>query len=207
MNIGQQIQGIKLHLNNITLQLENIEMQNINNAMNMNQIMMNQFGEQFLNLSFQIFNMGIQTFNTGKDLVMNTDIFFDQLIDLSGQINFMIQSHNMEKMNQMLFQHPIINQQEFFQQELRPSIKANFFFKGDLIKTFCLCFEPYTKVKELYEKFSERVQTYYGIKNGEFFLIYNAKKIENNCQQLIKDYFNFNPNFPPPPFTIIFIFK
>ena len=93
MDTTFQIQEIKSQIINMKLRIENIEMQNNN--------MINSIGEQLLMLSFDMFNNGIKTYNLGKKLTMNFDKYFEQIKNISNQINNLINSYYLEKQLKM----------------------------------------------------------------------------------------------------------
>ena len=93
MDTTFQIQEIKSQIINMNLRIENIEMQNNN--------MINSTGDQLLMLSFDMFNNGIKTYNLGKKLTMNFDKYFEQIKNISNQINNLINSYYLEKQLQM----------------------------------------------------------------------------------------------------------
>ena len=93
MDTTFQIQEIKSQIINMNLRIENIEMQNNN--------MINSTGDQLLMLSFDMFNNGIKTYNLGKKLTMNFDKYFEQIKNISNQINNLINSYYLEKQLKM----------------------------------------------------------------------------------------------------------
>ena len=103
MDTTFQIQEIKSQIINMKLRIENIEMQNNN--------MINSIGDQLLMLSFDMFNNGIKTYNLGKKLTMNFDKYFEQIKNISNQINNLINSYYLEKQLQMA-------QQQMMQQQM-----------------------------------------------------------------------------------------
>ena len=213
MDTNLQIQGIKVQLDNMKLQIENIEMQN-SNVMNIPMIMnpMNQIGEQLLNLSLQMLNVGIQIFNSGINLSINTNKFFDQLHKISEQINNLINNHNLKEMQKQMMQQQMIQQQILHQQLMEQQqmiekqqmlknqikrIKVNAVFKGNLPRDICLVVEPDITVKELCDKFKEKIDRDFQIYYKDFFLINNAIRIDKKSQKKIKDYFkhDFDANY------------
>ena len=90
------------------LRIENIEMQNNN--------MINSTGDQLLMLSFDMFNNGIKTYNLGKKLTKNFDKYFEQIKNISNQINNLINSYYLEKQLQMAQQQ--MAQQQMMQQQM-----------------------------------------------------------------------------------------
>ena len=194
MDINLQIQGIKSQIDNIKLQLENIEMQN-NVPM-----MMNPIGDQLLNLSIQILNTGIQTFNIGKDNSMNHDIYYEKLQIILDQINKMINSYNMEAMQQQMMQQQMIQQQimqqqimqqQMIQQINADSFKINFFFSYiPYLEKINLAVEPNMTVKELCCKFNEKIFSMDDrLKNSKYILLRNAEKIDTNSLKTVVEYF------------------
>ena len=108
MDTTFQIQEIKSQIINMKLRIENIEMQNNN--------MINSTGDQLLMLSFDMFNNGIKTYNLGKKLTMNFDKYFEQIKNISNQINNLINSYYLEKQLQMAQQQ--MAQQQMMQQQM-----------------------------------------------------------------------------------------
>lgn len=108
MDTTFQIQEIKSQIINMKLRIENIEMQNNN--------MINSIGEQLLMLSFDMFNNGIKTYNLGKKLTMNFDKYFEQIKNISNQINNLINSYYLEKQLKMAQQQ--MAQQQMMQQQM-----------------------------------------------------------------------------------------
>ena len=92
----------------MNLRIENIEMQNNN--------MINSTGDQLLMLSFDMFNNGIKTYNLGKKLTMNFDKYFEQIKNISNQINNLINSYYLEKQLKMAQQQ--MAQQQMMQQQM-----------------------------------------------------------------------------------------
>ena len=92
----------------MNLRIENIEMQNNN--------MINSTGDQLLMLSVDMFNNGIKTYNLGKKLTMNFDKYFEQIKNISNQINNLINSYYLEKQLQMAQQQ--MAQQQMMQQQM-----------------------------------------------------------------------------------------
>ena len=108
MDTTFQIQEIKSQIINMKLRIENIEMQNNN--------MINSTGDQLLMLSFDMFNNGIKTYNLGKKLTMNFDKYFEQIKNISNQINNLINSYYLEKQLKMAQRQ--MAQQQMMQQQL-----------------------------------------------------------------------------------------
>ena len=108
MDTTFQIQEIKSQIINMKLRIENIEMQNNN--------MINSTGDQLLMLSFDMFNNGIKTYNLGKKLTMNFDKYFEQIKNISNQINNLINSYYLEKQLKMAQQQ--MAQQQMMQQQM-----------------------------------------------------------------------------------------
>ena len=180
---------------------------------------MNLIGDQLLNLSIQLLNTGIQTFNTGKIFSQNYNEFFDKLQEISGKINDMINSHNMEKMQQQMMQQMMqqqvmqqqmmqqqimqqqVMQQQIMQQKIIDSFRINIVFKGNSKTFFCLAVRPIMTIKELCDKFRETFyMKYNNFKNRNFYLLYKASNIETDSLRTIKDYFclenlNYSSNY------------
>ena len=205
MNTILQIQQIKYQLNEIKLQIESIEMQNNNQIM-----MMNNIGDQLLNLSMKIFNAGIQTFKTGKDLCLNSSIFFNQLQNISDQINLLINSHNLEENQQMMMiqqqmmmmqQFPIIQQNpvimpQNINQPIINKEKINVVFKFNMGKAFNIVSDTDITMEKLFDKYMERA---FGYEKKDIVFICNAYKIQRNEKKIIKEYldrYNFGVHFP-----------
>ena len=198
MDANIQIQGIKSQIDNMKLQIENIEMQN-NNMMN--QMMMNPIGDQLSILSIQLLNTGIQTFNFGKSQLINCDKYFEQLKKVSDQINNLINIYNTEKqqqqmiqqqmMQQQMMQQQMMQQQMMAQQQMINPIKIFFSFQTPLGYIY-MTVDSYITIKELNDKFREKLknlQNKYKYKYKDYYLIYNAKKIDKNSQMTVMDYF------------------
>ena len=221
MDINLQIQGIKSQIDNIKLQLENIEMQN-NVPM-----MMNPIGDQLLNLSIQILNTGIQTFNIGKDNSMNHDIYYEKLQIILDQINKMINSYNMEAMQQQMMQQQMmqqqmmqqqmmqqqIMQQQIMQQQMIQQINADS-FKINIVFNYIpylgrinLTVEPNMTVKELCCKFNEKIFSMDDrLKNSKYILLRNAGKIDTNSLKSVSDYFRLGKLNYSSTYTIYITF-
>ena len=204
MDINLQMQGIKTQLDNMKLQVDNIEM------LNNNPMMKNTIGDQLLNLSIQILNTGIQIFNTGKFFSLNANKFFEKLKEISDQINIIINSHNMDKMQQQMMQQQMMQQQMMQQQMIQQqmmqqqqnidSFRINVIFQGNF-KSFCLAVKPNITIKELYDKFNEEITTKYkNLQYRQLSLLYNASKIDTNSLKTVQDYFrmgnlNYSSNY------------
>ena len=76
--------------------------------------MINSIGDQLLMLSFDMFNNGIKTYNLGKKLTMNFDKYFEQIKNISNQINNLINSYYLEKQLKMA-QQQMMKQQIYSQ--------------------------------------------------------------------------------------------
>ena len=169
----------------MNLRIENIEMQNNN--------MINSTGDQLLMLSFDMFNNGIKTYNLGKKLTKNFDKYFEQIKNISNQINNLINSYYLEKQLKMA------QQQMMKQQMAQPKIND--------WKTVVAGFKDHTGLtsfkieteKTLKELFDEYMEKIYGYNNSKIAFIYNAKRIDRNSNKKIKDYFSNckgNPSLP-----------
>ena len=139
---------------------------------------------------------------------MNSNKYFDKLKKISEQINEMINTHNMEKQQEMIQQQMIqqqmmqqmmqqqMMQQQMMQQQMNLNFKVNIVFTSARIKTFCLPVSPYITIKDLCNKFKKRVEKDNGLKNSlkdeDFDLLYNVESIDKNSQKFIKDYFGIN---------------
>ena len=192
MDTTFQIQEIKSQIINMKLRIENIEMQNNN--------MINSTGDQLLMLSFDMFNNGIKTYNLGKKLTMNFDKYFEQIKNISNQINNLINSYYLEKQLKMA-QQQMIQHHMMKQQMAQPKIND--------WKTVVAGFKDHTGLtsfkieteKTLKELFDEYMEKIYGYNNSKiaFAFIYDAKRIDRNSNKKIKDYFSNckgNPSLP-----------
>ena len=184
----------------MNLRIENIEMQNNN--------MINSTGDQLLMLSFDMFNNGIKTYNLGKKLTMNFDKYFEQIKNISNQINNLIDSYYLEKQlkmaqqqmaQQQMMQQQMMQHQMMKQQMAQPKIND--------WKTVVAGFKDHTGLtsfkieteKTLKELFDEYMEKIYGYNNSKIAFIYNAKRIDRNSNKKIKDYFSNckgNPSLP-----------
>ena len=205
MDTTFQIQEIKSQIINMKLRIENIEMQNNN--------MINSTGDQLLMLSFDMFNNGIKTYNLGKKLTMNFDKYFEQINNISNQINNLINSYYLEKqlkmaqqqmaqqqmMQQQMMQQQMMQYQMMKQQMAQPKINdwktvvAGF---KDHQGLTCFKIETEKTLKELFDEYMEKV---YGYNNSKIAFIYNTKRIDRNSNTKIKDYFSNckgNPSLP-----------
>ena len=193
MDINFLIQGIKNQINDIKFQIENIEIQNNNQMMMIPKI---PIGDQLLGLSLKIFNTGIQTFNTGKNLSLNSAIFFNQLQNISEQINLLINSHIMEEKQKMLQQQmmvqqfPIMHQNPVQQNIEQPLIiikKINVLFKrADGTKLNIIADLDMT-MKDLLDKYMDKA---FGYEREDVYFVYNMKIISRNETKKLKDYLN-----------------
>ena len=182
-----QIQSIKSQIENIKLQIDNIEMQS-NNMLMMNN---NSINEQILNLSIQMFNAGIQAFNTGKNMniMMNMQTFYDKLKKISEQINsIIIEYDNMNQM-QLMQQKMMMQQQIEAEQQLMPH-KFNVIFRTITGTMHYLIVDYDTTVEELLIKYINKYHEYYKpfkVKGLNF--LFNARRIKENEQKTVEDYF------------------
>ena len=200
MDTIMQIQGIKSQVNNMKLQIENIEMQNINGFMNQNPI-----GQQLLNLSMQMLNTGLQTFNIGSNLTMNANNFYEQLKQISDQINKILMPQQMMIQN-MMFQQQMM-QQQIMQQQMEEQQRleqqnfiipnkhlVNAYFELGNFGNINIAVEPDITTSELFEKLKNRIgmEKFNQIK---FFLM-NGHNVFKNDKSALKKYFpNINPVF------------
>ena len=164
MEISLQVQGIKLQLDNMKMQIENIILQNNNPLM-----MVNPTGDQLLNLSMQMLNTGLQVFNTGIYLSMNQDKFYKQLSKISEQINNTLNSYQMvnqniifqqQMMQQQMMQQQMEDQQRFIEQQnaiLINNHKINVIFEDPSIGKINIVVEPDITIKELSEKYKDKI--------------------------------------------------
>ena len=186
MEASFQIQSLKSQIENMKLQIDNMQMQS-NNMFMMNN---NPICEQILNLSIQLLNAGIQAFNTGKNMymMMNIQKFYEELRNISYQINLIINTNNMLQMQQpIMLQQPIQGQQfentknEYknitFENRRCPNGK----FKTNIVAKFG------TTVKEVLDQYMLRV---YGTTNKNLCFIYFATQINRDDEKkVIEDYF------------------
>ena len=206
MDISLQIQGIKTQLDNMKLQVDNIEIL-YNNPM-----MKNTIGDQLLNLSIQILNIGIQIFKTGKIFSFISNKFFEKLQEISNQINYIINSHNMDKMQQQTMQQQMMQQQMMKQQMMQQQMmqqqmmqqqmmqlqnndyfRINVSFKGNF-QSFVLAVKPNMTIKELCDKFKKEITIKYNsLEYKQFFLLYHTSIIDINCLKTVQDYFGLGP--------------
>ena len=188
----------------MNLRIENIEMQNNN--------MINSTGDQLLMLSFDMFNNGIKTYNLGKKLTMNFDKYFEQIKNISNQINNLINSYYLEKQlkmaqqqmaQQQMMQQQMMQHQMMKQQMAQPKIND--------WKTVVAGFKDHTGLtsfkieteKTLKELFDEYMEKIYGYNNSKIAFIYNAKRIDRNSNKKIKDYFSNCKGNPSLPFIMV----
>ena len=206
MDTTFQIQEIKSQIINMNLRIENIEMQNNN--------MINSTGDQLLMLSFDMFNNGIKTYNLGKKLTMNFDKYFEQIKNISNQINNLINSYYLEKqlkmaqqqmaqqqmMQQQMMQQQMMQYQMMKQQMAQPKIndwKTAVAVFRDHTGLTSFKIETEKTLKELFDEYMEKV---YGYNNSKIAFFYDAKRIDRNSNTKIKDYFSYckgNPSLPP----------
>ena len=159
-------------------------------------MMFNQIGEPLLILGIQMLKIGIQTFNFGKSLSINLSKYFDQLKNISEQIINLININNIDNQKQMMQQlqlmqqQQIMQQQELFQNQVLPLRKINVVFHSNKSRDICLAVDPNITIKELNEKFYERIKGLL-VKFRDYSLIYSANEIKKDDQTKIKDYFNY----------------
>ena len=181
MEASFQIQSLKSQIENMKLQIDNIEMQ-FNNMFMMNNA---SIVEQILNLSIQMFNAGIHAFNTGKNIptMINIQKFYEQLRNISDQINLVINANNMQQMQPINnWQHPIQGQQQeiIFKYKnitFENSRCPNGQFKTNIVVKFG------TTVKEVLDQYMLRV---YGTVNKKLIFLYNSKQIKEMKRELLK---------------------
>ena len=183
---------------------------------------MNPIGDQLLNLSIQILNTGIQTFNIGKDNSMNHDIYYEKLQIILDQINKMINSYNMEAMQQQMMQQQMMQQQMIQQQTMQQQImqqqmiqqinadtfKINFVFNNiPYLEKINLAVEPNITVKELCCKFNEKIFSMDDRLNKcKYILLRNAEKIDTNSLKTVADYFRLGKLNYSSTYTIYITF-
>ena len=191
MNDNILIIALKSQIENMKLQIDNIEMQN-NNILLMN----NPKGDQLLNLSIQLFNSGIQAFNAGKNtIVMNKVKFYEQLKNISEQINIILNANFMESIQQqMTIQQQIMPQQQqmMMQQKIKNKKEQyiNIGFDNCRKHNVNLAVKYGTTIEELLNKYINEV---YGITNKKLNFIFNAKRLERNDQNKVEQFFqNFS---------------
>ena len=158
--------------------------------------MNNPKGDQLLNLSIQLFNSGIQAFNAGKNMiVMNKVKFYEQLKNISEQINIILNANFMESIQQqMTIQQQIMPQQ--LQMMMQQKIKnkkeqyINIGFDNCRKHNVNLAVKYGTTIEELLNKYINEV---YGITNKKLNFIFNAKRVERNDQNKVEQFFqNFS---------------
>ncbi len=194
MDTTFQIQEIKSQIINMNLRIENIEMQNNN--------MINSTGDQLLMLSFDMFNNGIKTYNLGKKLTMNFDKYFEQINNISNQINNLINSYYLEKqlkmMQQQMMQHQMMKQQ-MAQPKINDWKTAVAVFRDHTgLTSFKI--ETEKTLKELFDEYMEKV---YGYNNSKIAFFYDAKRIDRNSNTKIKDYFSNCKGNPSLPYIMV----
>ena len=191
------IQSIKSQIDNIKLQLSNIELQ-YNNMNGINQ------GEQLLNLSIQILNTGIQTFNSGKNHTMlSIDNYYNQLKNISNMINSLLGEYNniqmtnqqmqqmmmYKQMQQEIFPNPMM-QNQMMQQQMNNQIshekKMNITFYEPTGNLIGFSFSYGTRIKEILDKFSERV----GTQKFNYTFLFNGKKLNHDDDSKIEEKLN-----------------
>ena len=177
-----QIQSIKSQIENMKLQIQNIELQSNNMSM------MNNPSEQLLNLSIQMINTGIQAFNTGKNMAMNVNIdkFYDQLRNISEQINSFINENNNNKMR---FQQQIMMQQQMMMQPnlIDNNVKyLSAIFQFANKPDFVVRVKYGTTVEELLNIYMNKVKI---IDRDKYYYLFNAKKINKVEKNLVENYF------------------
>ena len=176
MDINLQIKGIKSQIEHMKFQVENIEAQNNNIVFDLNNK-----GDQLLNLSIQMLNTGLQAFYIGCNLSINKLKFYEQLNNISQQINNILTSNQMMVQN-MMFQQQMMNQmmqQQIIEPE-KPKINAVFVNKDtDRINYVIVVLQDIT-VKELFDKYMQRtgenVENSYFLVNGKDILRRNDTK-------------------------------
>ena len=184
MDVNIQIESLKSQIENMKLQIDNIEMQS-NNMFMMNNA---SIVEQILNLSIQMFNAGIHAFNTGKNIptMINIQKFYEQLRNISDQINLVINANNMQQMQPInILQQPIQGQQQeiIFKYKnitFENSRCPNGQFKTNIVVKFG------TTVKEVLDQYMLRV---YGTVNKKLIFLYNSKQINRDEKRVIEDFF------------------
>ena len=186
MNANIQIESLKSQIENMKLQIDNIEMQSNNNMFMMNSA---STVEQILNLSIQMFNAGINAFNIGKNIpaMINIQKFYEQLRNISDQINLVINVNNMQQMQPINnWQKPIqVPQQEIHKNEYKNIIFENARcpngqFKTNIVAKFG------TTVKEVLDQYMLRV---YGTTKINLKFISLALPVNREEKRVIEDYF------------------
>ena len=178
-----QIQSIKSQIENMKLQIENIEMQN-NNI-----FMMNNPSEQLLNLSIQMIITGIQVFNTGKIMSksVNIDKFYDELRNITEQINSFINENNIQ---QMKFQQQITWQQQMIMQPNLIDSNIKYLtpvFRHENGHFFPVKVKCGTTVQELLNIYMNETKI---INKDKYYFSYNAKKINKEEKNLVENFFD-----------------
>ena len=176
MDANIQIESLKSQIENMKLQIDNIEMQSNNNMFMMNNA---SIVEQILNLSIQMFNAGIHAFNTGKNIptMINIQKFYDQLRNVSEQINLIINANNMQQMQPInILQQPIRCKNITFENATSPNGK----FKTNIVAKFG---------KTVNEVLDQYMLSVYGTVNKKLIFLYNSKQINRDEKRVIEDFF------------------
>ena len=126
----------------------------------------------------------------GKRLRPHCDHDFNQLKDISWQINFLINLQNNEEAQRQFYMNQKIMQE--IQQKQYYQIKIRFKFTNGLIKD--LFVDPDTTIQQLNNKLSEAIQNDSLSQKFDYILLFNAKKIDKNDQTKVKDYFTNKNN-------------
>ena len=92
-----------------------------------------------------------------------------------------------QMMAQQMIQQQMM-QQEIMQQQIINPGKITISFRTSSTPDFNMFVEPYITIEELNNKFREKIKSF-NIKYRDYVLIYNAKKIDNNSQMTLIDYF------------------
>ena len=91
---------------------------------------------------------------------------------------------------EMMMQQQMMAQQQMFQNlEQTERRRLNMIFNSHIKRGICLSVEPDMTIKELCNNYDEKMKNL-GFKNNNYYILYNANKIEKNNQTKIKDYFH-----------------
>ena len=148
---------------------------------------------------------------------MNFDKYFEQINNISNQINNLINSYYLEKQLQMA-QQQMAQQQMMQQQMMQQQMMQHQMMKQQMAqpkinywKTVVAGFKDHTGLtsfkieteKTLKELFDEYMEKVYGYNNSKIAFIYNTKRIDRNSNTKIKDYFSNCKGNPSLPFIMV----
>ena len=103
----------------------------------------------------------------------------DNQKQMMQQLQLMQQQQIMQQqiMQQQIMQQQIMQQQELFQNQVLPLRKINVVFHSNISRDICLAVDPDITIKELNEKFYERIKGLL-VKFRDYSLIYSANEIK-----------------------------